>query len=344
MTANVAMSVLGECLTSKNLDPKWQVFPSILRSKGVNIVPVGDAIATHYVALEHDRHCLNRVTNFVRTENRLLVVVEPRSVHPEQYMKKNQNLYGRVITLSRRHWWGKSGETWDGGHLPTTDLVLARLEESKQSVRMAGSVGIINENKFSLVPGNQYKRRFNVVKEFLDHEQDFCLAGKNWERGLVWTMAKQGHAMVRSLKSQIVPDFRECHLPLDVKSVGLNYFAQVQSQYDFLKQIDFAVVIENEATYLTEKLLNAVVAGCVPLFFGPPLSEFGVPDDVAIQVNGLRGSFYDAYRSTSQERSASIRSKGREWMSNPVTLERWSVLAGFNRLSSRIRELSLTWT
>ena len=335
------MSVLGQCLTSANLDPKWKVFPSILESKHVSIVPVGNSESTHYFSLEHDGISLALAEKVVKLERRTLIIVEPRSVHPEQFRKNVRDKYGKIIALSRRHLNESMGEIWEGGHLATPPAVIAEVMKSQLLVRKPNTVGLINENKFSLIAGSQYKKRYLVINEFLDNGHEFSLAGKDWDRGLVWTIAKQIHSAIRALSARVIPDLRESHLPMRVKSKNLKYFGRVDSQFDFLRTLQFAVVIENEANYVTEKLLNAVIAGCVPLFFGPPLSEFGIPDDVAIQINGLNESFYDGMQNCSCEKIDQIILKGREWITSPSTLERWGVLSGFERLASRIEELSV---
>jgi len=342
MLTKVSMSVLGQCLTSGKLDPKWKVFPSILETKNVSIVPVGDSASTHYFSLEHDAPSLALARKSVKLENRTLIIVEPRSVHPEQFRKGVRRQYGRVIALSRRHLNGSMGEIWKGGHLSSPSAVLAEVAKGQQLDRKPNTVGLINENKFSLISGSQYKKRYLVINEFIENGHEFSLAGKDWDKGLAWTIAKQIHSGIRALSARIVPDFRQCHLPMNVNNKNLSYFGRVDSQFDFLRTLQFAVVIENEANYITEKLLNAVIAGCVPLFFGPPLSEFGIPDDVAIQINGLNQSFFDALQNCSREQIDQVILRGRQWITSTSTLARWGVLSGFERLASRIEELSVS--
>ena len=341
MLTKVSMSVLGQCLTSGNLDPKWKVFPSILETKNISIVPVGDSASAHYFSLEHDGPSLALASKSVKLENRTLIIVEPRSVHPEQFRKKVRSNYGREITLSRRHWMGTLSEIWHGGHLGSPEAVIAEVTKSQNTIRQPNTVGLINENKFSLVSGNEYKRRYRVINEFLERKHEFSLAGSYWDKSLSWTFAKQAHSAIRTFSAGLIPDLRECHLPLRVQNKYLNYVGRVDSQFAFLRTVQFAIVIENEANYVTEKILNALISGCVPVYFGPPLSEFGIPDEIAIQINGLRFSAYDAVKNCSQERADQIITFGRKWITNPLTLERWSIETGFERLASRIEALTL---
>jgi hypothetical protein len=45
------------------------------------------------------------------------------------------------------------------------------------------------------------------------------------------------------------------------------------------------VVIENSIDYMSEKLLEAIAAGSIPVYVGPPVTEFGIPAELVVQVN-----------------------------------------------------------
>ena len=244
------------------------------------------------------------------------------------------------MALSHRHLIHKPGEIWFGGHLDTPSKVIADVKTSANIYRNNKSIGMINENKFSLISESLYKKRYLVVKEFIERSQEFQLAGKNWEKGYLWTIAKNIHAGLIALRSQNRPDLKRLYRPLDLGNPNIKYHGRVRSQLEFLRTLKFAVVIENEASYVTEKLLNAIIAGCVPIYLGPPLFEFGIPDDVAIQVNGFGASFYDAFKFSTDDQVNSVLNSGRNWITSTDTLHRWGVLAGFERLASRIKELS----
>jgi hypothetical protein len=42
--------------------------------------------------------------------------------------------------------------------------------------------------------------------------------------------------------------------------------------------------MENEASYVSEKLFDALVYGCIPIYVGPNLEEFGIPQNVAFKI------------------------------------------------------------
>lgn len=53
---------------------------------------------------------------------------------------------------------------------------------------------------------------------------------------------------------------------------------------EVLNQYKVSLVIENEATYLSEKMFDALASGCIPVYVGPNLSNYGFPQNIAFQA------------------------------------------------------------
>lgn len=99
---------------------------------------------------------------------------------------------------------------------------------------------------------------------------------------------------------------------------------------------DFAVVIENSQTYISEKLFDAVIAGCIPLFCGPRLSQFGIPEGVAVELPSRPEKFVDSYRSLTQQEKDLIRENGQLWLNSHDTIATWSQDPALERLAQEI--------
>jgi hypothetical protein len=56
----------------------------------------------------------------------------------------------------------------------------------------------------------------------------------------------------------------------------------IENKFDVLTNSDFHLVIENSSNYLSEKLLDALVAGAVPIYIGPDLKPYGIPTNCVI--------------------------------------------------------------
>jgi hypothetical protein len=59
----------------------------------------------------------------------------------------------------------------------------------------------------------------------------------------------------------------------------------VKNKHLTLLDYKFNVIIENSPHYLTEKIIDSFLAGSIPVFCGPNLEFFGIPEDLVISIN-----------------------------------------------------------
>lgn len=59
-----------------------------------------------------------------------------------------------------------------------------------------------------------------------------------------------------------------------------NYSGVIANKNDVLTNYKFALVIENSCDYVSEKLFDALRSGVIPLYLGPDLRLFGIPDNL----------------------------------------------------------------
>ena len=72
-------------------------------------------------------------------------------------------------------------------------------------------------------------------------------------------------------------------------------------------------MIENSADYASEKVIDAILGGAVPLVVGSDLAQFGIPSEVILRAAGIS----DALRmliETQAEALDQIRAAGHNWM------------------------------
>jgi hypothetical protein len=101
----------------------------------------------------------------------------------------------------------------------------------------------------------------------------------------------------------------------------------------------FALIIENEASYVSEKLLNAIIAGCVPIYCGPNLSEFGLPEGMAIETGLNIDMMVRRFQSISHSELEMILSVGLDWAKSIQAQERWGVENSYYRLAKLMTEI-----
>lgn len=151
-------------------------------------------------------------------------------------------------------------------------------------------IALINENKFSFVVQSQYILRTKFILECLAAGIPIRIAGRNWTRGFWWTASKLAHhillaagaGMLAFRFTDVMSAFR---LSLQRKKVVQCYQGVVRDSVEFLSKQKVAIVIENEASYASEKLHAALMAGCQCVYVGPSLDPGDFPAGFLFQAS-----------------------------------------------------------
>lgn len=306
MSSYVGVSIWGQCLTSVDFGEDW-LLRKYVESQNFHLVPLGDQRTTHYVAMDHSENLFQDFGKNLEKCRRALFVFEPEAVLPMQHKIKVREKYGICWVGSPRQILRPEDQWMIMGSLPDYE------QHTPKGQFEPNTVALINENKFSFVPGNLYKFRTTVLRSLTKAGITVELAGKNWDKGPFWSIKQQVLAIGFLIKNRERFQISNFQLPMRPNE-HVRLHGRVPSAVEFLKGYDFAIVIENDPNYISEKLMNAILAGCIPLFVGPPLGEYNLPNDIAIQINGLRGSFEKAIRHTSVEQKVLIREAGSRWL------------------------------
>ncbi len=326
----ISLSILGKCCTKKDLDPKWVNFPSMLKREGISLVACSLSGQSHHFDLEAYPHTLSFFGKSLPIKDRTLIRVEPIVVNPYQYQRDIEERYGKIVVISPNETKSPKNLYWESGYID-----FEKIKESPNKAEFG--VAIINENKFSFVRGSNYKLRKKVIDQFIRNETTIRVAGKNWDQGLLWQTKKQVSAVISATRYLGKVDFSQFQSPLNLNSPWVEYFGRVESAQKFLSQSKFAIVIENDSTYVSEKLLNALIAGCIPLYCGPSLPAYEIPAGVAIGLGKSPKQFVDTVLNTPDFELEKVREVGQNWIHSSKARKRWSVNAGFERLIDIIK-------
>lgn len=333
MPKYVSIALFGKCLTTANDKTDGWPLAAPISKLGLEIVPLGDPRSTHFVAFDHSPGALSLALKSVPVRNRLLFAFEPEAVNPQQHMRSTRAKYGRVVIGSRRHRFDEKDEEMVFGVLPEVFVIPVPIESGP---RAPLSVAMLNENKFSFVLGNLYKTRVEVIEELSEAGLPVSVGGNNWSRGLGWQLWRQALHLYAALQVSAKIDLRNFHKPLR-QYKNLELHGRVPSETQFLSQFEFALVIENDPNYLSEKLLNAVMAGAIPLYLGPPLHEFGLPSNLAVQMNGLKGAFTQTILNMREDEKVAIRTAGKEWFGNEANVSAWRHSTALNKMAEIVK-------
>ncbi len=318
----VAISIWGTCLVDNPQYSNW-ILLDHLRDLDIEVVRLGDHSAEAYVALDFSMRAFKAVTSSSRSKPRLLVAFEPESVNPAQYRKSIRSLFDQTLVLSPLQRLDGKDKVIIQGPFVDTDTISRNALKSNND-RELGSIAILNENKFSFVPGNHYKTRVRAIKQLTERGHQVHLGGKSWDRGFGWQTLQQLRVLAFAIKSLSAINLREWHNPIRRNTANLHFHGRVEDGLDFLSKHEFSLAIENDSNYLSEKLLNAVAARTVPLYVGPDLALFDLPSDLAIRVDPGHHNFAAVIEGISEETKVRVLEAGLRFISNKTLLERWS--------------------
>jgi len=198
---------------------------------------------------------------------KVLVRNEPKIVVPENYKSKNTSLFNYIIDVGRNNQSAKNALNWP------QDLSSYNFKTDNRS----GRIVMINSNLLSLNHGENYSLRRCAAKRI----KGLDLYGFQWNN---------------SNKTKILVLLREVwkfvKTPQLMKISGLKYFFSNYSNYLgiinnknlVLSKYKYSLIIENSSEYISEKIFDSFSAGCIPIYIGPNLKEFGIPGDLYFQA------------------------------------------------------------
>jgi hypothetical protein len=140
---------------------------------------------------------------------------------------------------------------------------------------------MVNSWKKSEMPGDLYRKRNRLaIQAGKILKGEMFLAGSGWDRHLVYSLkwqrslAKRCPSLARKLFQWPTSAYR-----------GLLGFGEAKLQA--LATCEFALVPENCSSlrgYITEKIFNALFAGCIPIYQGHPEATKWLPPEAFVPM------------------------------------------------------------
>jgi hypothetical protein len=215
--------------------------------------------------------------------NRFLIATEPVTVNPVQFSEAVSEKFEHVIVPSSLAPKNKNTIVGQGGYFnPSRYAQFFPNDGNRQGC------ALINENKFSFVRESNYALRSKFILGALNANLSLSIAGRNWTRGILWTLAKLSHHFLIALRAG------RLHFSLRDLIALINFSLQrrrvraisagiVPDNVLYLSEFKVAIVIENESSYVSEKLHAALVAGCQCVYVGPKLDYREFPTGFLFQ-------------------------------------------------------------
>jgi len=258
------------------------------------------------ICVDWDKSCKKSIRNARRMRiPTVLVKNEPSVVLPWHGDPRVDSKFSKVIEVGRPN--GnpliKWPQTWD----------MKYFEKANRLNRIVA----VSANKFSFIPGELYSLRSSVYAstDALD------VFGIGWERALFANLLK----LARELQIAVAAGKRKLSTAC-LKNILVrprNFLGPANDKLSVISDYRASLVIENSAEFMSEKLIDSILAGSIPVYVGPPVAVFGIPDELVISAApGLSGVLEALQRALDSNYEA-WHDLAREWLTRPGVREAW---------------------
>jgi hypothetical protein len=227
------------------------------------------------ISFNHTEENFNKIVSAgIDKENRFLIMYECAQILPDMHKDSTLAEYGHIYAPSP--FWATNFKTVKFNYPFHLNFNHQELQNNIRQVK----IGIIQRNLLSCIKGENYTLRRRIIKA---RKNKIVVAGEGWG-------ANKFVQYFRYIKlcRYYARKVRLSKLILFPKSlISEKKFLPVSDKQEFLSKVEFAIIIENHEDYVSEKIFDCFRAGTVPIYYGPNLEDFGIPENTVIKVNDL---------------------------------------------------------
>lgn len=250
----------------------WQAFANTISENNYEIVEEFSDEIFAVIFNSHKRPAISE-SDFasIPIRHRVLILWEPYIVETERYQPDVLANYGQVhapSVLWARRVAGRAFK-WP------QDPIFRDPDPFLNWDNRLSKIVMIQGNKFSARKGELYSLRRRILVNFSEAKID--LYGTNWNSGvqfdwLHWSMSFAVSRIKDVSFSSIFGLGRKYS----------NYIGTSSDKQETLGNYQICLVIENSADFVSEKLFDALRAGCLTIYVGANLEDFGLTREVAL--------------------------------------------------------------
>ena len=220
-----------------------------------------------------NRKSMKFVQKYCSSSNSALLMWESAVTCPLNFNLKLHK-YFKLVLSSSPIWSSKVGaHTFDWPQ--NNPRIFGSAKEKSNSKRMNKWV-MVQSKKFSFAENELYFLRNEMIKNL--HEE-IDLWGFGWEE-------KTSRILLKTFISD--KSFNFVKLFDDLKfnhKIPINYRGISDNKIQTMSNYRYSLVIENSIDYVSEKLIDAIIAGTIPVYVGANLEDFRIPNNIAVRSN-----------------------------------------------------------
>jgi hypothetical protein len=195
----------------------------------------------------------------------------------------------------------------------------------------------INANKWSAMSGELYSLR----RKCYSFDSRVDLFGREWNERPSATLVRVLKENLLAVKAGFVPQVSNIRHAFFTPA---NYLGVTDDKMLTLSKYKVSLVIENSETYMSEKLVDAILAGCIPVYVGANPELFGIPRDLYIRSTANAVSVGRSLDIALNASHSDFLRRVRHWVDTPGTRSKWESVEVFSQILSHIEnELLITF-
>ena len=298
------------------------------------------------INLNHNWKSLREQTRQSSNPTRILIRLEPPSVFPAQYTPKVEDNYDLVLNPGRPQQSEEEFIPWPYQFQKNplkpqikSPAILEILEQKIADGQFDYNnwrerqifCAMISANKISPNGSGNYELRRTLVK----HQKDSRLQvfGELWRSSLSAKLRYRLGVLRFALASR--SDFSLGAILNDTFSRYPKTFGEIEDKHAILKGSKFSVVIENSGDYISEKLLDSLIEGCIPIYVGPRFEGTNLGEELVVRTATGPKGLMDFLESLSPETIQNKLLSIRDFLSTPAFLE-WEAARVYKLIAQKI--------
>ena len=321
--------------TSSFAHRPWSILPSrIAELTGQEVAVISDvqrdqptSISQLVVASNFSRGLEIARKSRIPVDARFLIVLEPSATSPGLHSAKIVREFGHVFVPS--HMWklvdNQQVFNWPQDVSPT-------LLDPQSTF----GATLIAANKFSAAPDSQYALRRQIIRAFDEKGIPLAVVGPGWTESFTSRVKKLGKAVLSQSrwKARVSPS-RLLDGALRTPKFPLGF---VSEKAKALSLAPVSIVVENSPDYVSEKVIDCIRCGIVPVYVGPSLSAFGIPSEIGLEVGPDAKEVVSRFTELDSREIQERRRLGLEWLGSEHAASLSSIVV-LDNLASRIAKM-----
>lgn len=250
-------------------------------------------------------------------EKMYLIMYEPYVVHPSNYNKAKHKNFKRILTFDERL---VDDKIYFKYFLTIPIKKGQKIVIPRYPFGQKKLLCLISSNKYSPHPKELYSERMNAIR-FMEkkHPSEFGLYGVGWDLPIIYN--KIAHRL--RINTIMVRFYDKIPKFLRFRQYP-SYVGSIEFKRDVFPKYKFTIVYENELDipgYISEKILDAFLYGCVPVYLGDSKIARYIPKNCFIDKRQ-----YPTYDELYERLSRMSKEEHREYLDNiEKFLNSWAV-------------------